>query len=344
MSRLARAFTLVELLVVITIIGILMALLLPAVQSARETARRLTCGNQLKQLGLGLHHYAQCHGVFPPGCIVSTYGQDVIDSGNVADCHECYDTWAEASAVAMPGKHGTSWMLLLLPFIEQTNVYSQWQFDRPVLGNSVVATMDIPGLYCPSRRSQIRTGDPKMLSNAWRSGGTDYGGCIGRRDGWMNQISPYHHRFVSNDVSSRWHPQWYWGVFRPNYGTPVSDIRDGTSNTLMIGELQRLTPDLGATGSEVYNRTSYDGWALGGVATLFSVSIEVTANRTPDDATGAINNHFFESPGSEHAHGAHFAMADGSVHFLSSSIDSKDNKSLLPLLGSIADGQPVQVP
>ncbi len=155
-----RAFTLVELLVVITIIGILIALLLPAVQSAREAARRTQCANNLKQLGLALHNYATALGALPPAAITVSK----------------YDIQGEAAS----GAHGTSWMLQILPYLEQSAIHDRWDFTKNVLGNMAVAKRDIAAFYCPSRRSEVRSRDIAFqMFQDWDAGGTDYGGCTG---------------------------------------------------------------------------------------------------------------------------------------------------------------------
>ena len=139
-TRRRWAFTLVELLVVITIIGILTGLLLPAVQAARESARRSQCTNQIKQLGLALTQYEEQNKVFPPGYIVrtpdvnpaKTYYYTPYSSNPLTQLSA--DPWGEAAdATGTPAGgafHGTSWMLRILPFIEMGNLYNQWDFTK----------------------------------------------------------------------------------------------------------------------------------------------------------------------------------------------------------------------
>jgi len=277
--RLGSGFTLVELLVVIAIIGILIALLLPAVQAAREAARRMQCTNNLKQLGLALHNYAQALRSFPPGCIVSVGGPSA------------FDPWAEAQAGT--DNHGTSWMLQILPFLEQGSVRL------------------------------------KLLASGWTGGGNDYGGCAGSG---VTFTPSGNKPFVSSSTTS-WQNSLRRGMFTPNTSARFNAVQDGTSNTIMTGELQRLTN----TAAPEEQQTQ-DGWAVGGSATLFS-TYEATPVSNGTKASG-MNNFYFESPGSRHSGGANFGMADGSVHFFSESI----NRQTLQYLGSMADNQPVQVP
>ncbi len=341
-----RAFTLVELLVVIAIIGVLIGLLLPAINAAREAGRRTACQNNLKQIGLAILGYVGARGAFPAPAVVQT----------VVDDPGTYDTWAEASSGALgTNEQGQSWMLEILPFMEYDYLYKQWTNREAVCGgvNIRIAQTDIKEFYCPTRRSQLRPGDSAfMLDNGnMKGGGTDYGGCVGRMNGWHNE-STNHHQFetliypydVGHQPATNEQPspaaQVMTGIFsRCNVLTTPQVITDGASHTIMIGELQRLqaTPAqlamCTANGSDPGCVVNYDGWALGGCATLFTCSTD-PGHSNP----GGINNQFFESPGSDHPQGCNLGMADGSVHFFNEIIDCGDNYAVFPLLGSMSDG------
>lgn len=318
-------------LVVVAVVAILVCLLIPAVQAGRESARRTTCQHNLRHLAAGVLNYESGSRRLPAATLVS-------EASNPATCTGCWNPWAEAQLTSFtPGtRHGTGWILTVLPFVEQAAVSNRWDRSTNVLGNAAVAQTDIPGLYCPSRRSGIRIerGDHRnLVASSWRGGGTDYGGCYGRLDGFMNDTAD-DHRFADTDTpiaGSRGNRQ---GVFLPNSGRLLAAATDGLANTIMLGELQRLRPlGGGTTAAATYSRTSQDGWAVGGAASLFTTSTD-PGHGNP----GGMNNYFFESPGSDHAGGAFFAMADGSVQWLTEFIDAKDNNAVFPLLGSMRDG------
>ncbi len=307
-------FTLVELLVVIAIIGILIALLLPAVQAAREAARRIQCANNLKQIGLALHNYATAMRVFPCAIVADNFTDG-------------FDIWDEATN----GKHGTSWMLQILPYMEQQTLYNRWDFTTNVKGNAAVAQTDIPGFYCPSRRSSVRSRDvPHQMFENWTAGGTDYGGCGGSGnnfwgDHYGSKSPPCGHKFGQIYQIDETRPPYNraptQGIFTPLDWLPISKISDGTSNTMMTGEMQRLD------GTELWDPSypclsiTHDGWAVGGISTIFAVEF------------GEMNNLHYEHPGSEHPGGAHFGMADGSVRFISEDVDSNTFKALSTFAG-----------
>src|SRR5262245_13841144 len=134
------AFTLVELLVVIAIIGVLVSLLLPAVQQARETARRISCTNRLKQIGLALHNYETTHKIFPPAYITANPAADGSAFG-VSYGDEYRN-----------GPSGFAWGTLLLPFLEQQSLYEQFNFNVACWApaNATAAQAKVTVFLCPS--------------------------------------------------------------------------------------------------------------------------------------------------------------------------------------------------
>jgi prepilin-type N-terminal cleavage/methylation domain-containing protein/prepilin-type processing-associated H-X9-DG protein len=328
----SAGFTLVEILVVISVIGVLIGLTLPAVNAARESGRRTKCSNNIKQIGLALYQYLDAHQRFPPGTTLEPYFPKL---------EAFYDPWEEAAG-DVSGKRGYSWMIFILPFIEQNRIYKSWDFSKSVIGNADLAQSDIKMFYCPSRRAGIRPGDDKIMFQNWRSGGTDYGGCIGRGNSWCNDYSSsftspkISHEFVYGTTLFKYVE--YIGIFAANFAASPTDIRDGMSKTIMVGEMQRLHPLSNTTGYDKYNRTSNDGWATAGVATLFDTMIKDEGG--DHGAPGGFNNWFFESAGSEHPNGANFGFADGTVHFL----DEKIDPHIYSYMGSMADHQIIETP
>ena len=252
-------FTLWEFVVSMIVIVVLLALLLPAIQSAREWTRRMNCIGNMKILGLSVHNYATANRVFPPGTICANAPIQPSDQ---------YDVWAEAGQ-AGAGFHGSGFLAQrILPYLGIPDGY-QWDFThgicntatRNALGvpsdkpysNCLLARYDVKGLYCISRRNNLRPGDTAMmLSTTWRGGGTDYGGCAGRHAAFTLQTG-----YNLCDATMYYQPNFFpapfksqaddtpakrWGIFgRVNKSTKFGDITDGMSNTIMTGELQRIT-------------------------------------------------------------------------------------------------------
>ncbi|MEM9369165.1 MAG: DUF1559 domain-containing protein, partial [Planctomycetota bacterium] len=217
------------------------------------------------------------------------------------------------------GHQRTSWIVHLLPFIEQAALYESWDFQTSVAGNRTAAETDVPMLYCPSRRSTVT--NPAIMFQGWLGGGNDYGGSVGGCNGWHNCGF---HELWQTDYEDRTLGE-HKGVFHAvNRGVRFSEVMDGLSNTVALGELQRLDKGLHVT-------TSRDGWAVGGVSSHFS---------TCSDGCYAPNSDHFEAPGSNHPGGVNLAFADGRVQFLTDSTSA----AILKSIGGIADGSAEQPP
>jgi prepilin-type N-terminal cleavage/methylation domain-containing protein len=344
-------FTLIELLVVITIIGILVALLLPAVQSAREAARRTQCANNLKQIGLSLHNYHDVYKLFPPGQVNLLFG-GVLQTGPGA------------------GLQGTSWMLPLLPFIDQKQVYDYWNWGFNVwyngstptqvdLGTGIVTTYpaqtEIPGFYCPSRRQRMdvqRYQNVFRVDPIWQGGGNDYGGCAGSgiifNDGFNRATWDLMTFQLQNNPTTTLLPAtMHRGVFFVNSSVGIGEITDGTSNVIAVGEVLRMnglfgvgtTPNPGSPnppGSPNSNLgnpllQSSDGWAWGGPATLFSARF------------GINKGVHYDNSGSNHAGGiAQFLIADGSVKPLNQNINLTTFQNMANISNSVPIPQQIE--
>jgi prepilin-type N-terminal cleavage/methylation domain-containing protein/prepilin-type processing-associated H-X9-DG protein len=290
-------FTLIELLVVIAIIGILIALLLPAVQKVREAANRMSCSNNLKQIALALHNYHETSGSFPPGAVPDY----------------------------------APWTVYILPYLEQDNLYRQYDFAKPNYddANAFVRTSLVKTYICPSDASgsfePIKPESGYGLDVYYMPG--SYRAVAGKSLGTTNEW------FDSQTGSESNGPKDLRGVLHVAYVnglTPerFSTITDGTSNTLMVGEY--------ATRTHLHRRTFWAySWnqytkssGLPQARTLFNDYDACVATPGPGGENACKRGW-----GSFHGGTLNFALCDGSVRGISVSIDLNTFSALATIAG-----------
>ncbi len=302
------AFTLIELLVAIAIIGVLIALLVPAVQKVREAAARAQCLNNLKQIAVALHSYHDAKKVFPPG----------------------YQATVPYSDGASDTTPGWGWAAFILPYLEQAPLQAQLNFRQPVQNSPAIQTV-LKIFLCPSDMvplNAVAVPDAFGTTIA-QAGPTSYAACVG------------------GDESETTAPDGL-GIFYRNSALRLTDVTDGTSNTLLVGERAFANVQgiwAGAIANGVCLRGQYNPCPGSAAASSPAATLIL--------AHGHLNNALFDTDGglddfsSTHQDGSNFAFADGSVrYFRSVPGDNPDgtytpDSLLLQALSTRASNDPV---
>lgn len=333
-----RGFTLVELLVVITIIGILIGLLLPAVQAAREAARRGQCSNNGRQIGLALQSYHDAHGCFPSG-VINNGG---LDKSNYAGGVKNTPGWA-----------------LILPYLEQQALYDKLDFKcafgRGYINdgscsntaadivlpdvNAPYLTTRIDLLECPSARNK---GEFKPYNTTYTHYLTVPGGSY--RTNWVLSSGSFSERsgpFANSLTDIR------QGMFGAQQGCTMAQIRDGTSNSIAAGEALYNVPE--ACGSVHWGPFSLFGLYTH-VFGIVGSSSTTTISYTWENKMNYTINTKLQAPShncrtasvfsSDHPGGVNMVLGDASVRFVAQTLDYR----VLCRMAYIHDGEPLDAP
>jgi prepilin-type N-terminal cleavage/methylation domain-containing protein len=298
------AFTLVELLVVIAIIGVLVALLLPAVQAARESARRSTCTNNLKQIGVAINNYEAAKRMYPPGAI-----------------------WQRWRPPAKQKHHG-SLLVHLLPYIEQQSLYAAFDFKQVSIDNAVfpgttrrVGAEIVETYLCPSDDNEGDYSEFAVHNYAASNGPTEV---------YDNPNCSCTHEWKSLEMAPIDNRDNFAGPFtRLGLVTKPSQITDGVSNTIFVGEVRvPCSVHAQAGWAKTNNGNGYS-------TTLIPINFDTCRNDTPDACHRPCTWNTDVGFKSAHPGGVQFTMGDGSVQFIGEPIDHQAYQ----YLGAKADGE-----
>lgn len=326
-SQILRAgFTLIELLVVIAIIGVLIAILLPAVQHARAAARRTQCQNNLKQIGLALHQFHDQSGAFPPARLVHDGVRTLSSNGTTIGVDE------------------PSWLIHILPHLEQSALFGGWDLYKPFGSQPLTVRQTVVQAFlCPERHggtSPIAFDSSVVITLPCGCGGgvqkipggavADYVANLGDlTPGAVGQATDFYWGGRGTGVIISSHPKMNGTDIVPGWVEKIAirDIKDGTSNTVMVGE--PFIP-AGELTKSPYNGPAYFGRHFQNFARIGGPGVPLAHNSL--DQRGILY-----SFGSDHDGVVQFALADGSVRGISTSISS----SLLGNLCNRSDGSKI---